>query len=60
MLGLLVILGWHSHSIILVKIHPSFISMMYNTALVFLLAGLGMLALIFRRQVIAPAFVDAS
>lgn len=49
-LGLLVILGWHSHSISLVKIHPSFIPMAYNTALAFFLAGLGILAEVFRKS----------
>lgn len=51
MLGLLVIIGWHSHSISLVQIHPSLSPMTYNTALAFLLAGLGFLAAIFRLPV---------
>ena len=50
-LGLLVIIGWHSHSISLVQIHPSLAPMTYNTALAFLLAGLGFLATTFRLPV---------
>src|SRR5437588_1787224 len=38
-LGLLVMIGWHSHTPTLIQVHPSFAAMVYNTALGFLLCG---------------------
>jgi len=44
MLGTLVLIGWYTHSVLLIQIHPSFVPMQYNTALGFLLSGLGFFA----------------
>lgn len=44
MLGTLVLIGWYTHSVLLIQIHPSFVPMQYNTALGFLLGGLGFFA----------------
>src|SRR5687768_6541078 len=49
-LGLLVLYGWHSHHINLIQILPNFYSMAYNTALSFLLCGLGLLFYAFGRR----------
>ena len=43
-LGLLVIVGWHTHIAMLVQVHPTFVPMLYNTALGFVLCGAGILA----------------
>lgn len=43
LLGLLVITGWYTHTSSLVQITPSIVPMQFNTALAFLLCGLGML-----------------
>ncbi len=43
-IALLVIVGWHINSPVLIQIHPSFVPMQYNTAVCFLLCGLGGLA----------------
>lgn len=45
LLGTLVIFGWHTGNYALVQLHPTFVPMQYNTALGFLAAGLGVLAL---------------
>ncbi len=44
-LGILVAVGWHTHQIALVQIHPSFVPMQYNTALSFILGGCGLMLL---------------
>ena len=44
-LGALVILGWYTNNTLLVQIHPSFVPMQFNTALGFLLCGIGLLAI---------------
>ena len=44
-LGMVVLLGWHTHNKALIQINPSFVPMQYNTALGFLLAGLGVMAI---------------
>lgn len=44
-LGLLVIFGWHFHNTVLIQILPSFVPMQFNTALCFLMSGIGVLAL---------------
>lgn len=46
-LGLAVIIGWHTHNLTLVKIHPSLAAMQYNTALAFVISGTGLLATTF-------------
>jgi signal transduction histidine kinase len=45
LLGLLVILGWHTGNHALVQLHPTFVPMQYNTALGFLVSGAGVLLL---------------
>lgn len=49
-LGLAVILGWHSHNLAFIKIYPSPIPMVYNTAAAFLLSGLGLFAAVSERR----------
>lgn len=41
-LGASVILGWYSGATVLIQVHPSFVPMQFNTALGFLLAGIGL------------------
>ena len=43
-LGVLVLIGWYTHSITLIQVHPSFVAMQYNTALGFLICGIGLIA----------------
>jgi len=45
-LGLLVLLGWHTHNVHLLQIIPTFAPMQYNAALGLLLCGSGVLALL--------------
>lgn len=42
-LGLMVMAGWYIHSAALIQVFPLFVPMQYNTALGFVLCGLGML-----------------
>ena len=44
LLGVVVLLGWYTHNPDLIQVNPAFVPMQYNTALGFLLAGLGLLA----------------
>ncbi len=44
-LGCLVITGWHLKNSALVQIHPAFAPMQYNTAIAFILSGIGLIAL---------------
>lgn len=48
-LALIVIFGWHSGNQALVQINPVFAPMQYNTALGFLLCGMGLAALSYRK-----------
>ena len=43
-LGILVLFGWYTHSTTLIQVHPSFVAMQYNTALGFLICGMGLIA----------------
>ena len=43
-LGLIVLVGWHTHTTGLIQIHPALVPMQYNTATGFLLSGLMLLA----------------
>ena len=45
MLGIVVVLGWHWHSMFIVQISPEWIPMQYNTAICFVLAGISLIAL---------------
>ncbi|PCI80779.1 MAG: hypothetical protein COB20_02680 [SAR86 cluster bacterium] len=52
-LGIVVLGGWHTQTEFLIQVLPSFVPMQYNTALGFLLAGIGFLALNVGRSSIA-------
>jgi putative nucleotidyltransferase with HDIG domain len=43
-LGGVVLIGWYTHSITLIQILPTFVPMQFNTALGFLLCGIGLLS----------------
>jgi PAS domain S-box-containing protein len=45
LLGVLVLIGWYTHSLTLIQVHPSFVAMQYNTALGFLICGTGLIAI---------------
>jgi len=49
LLGLVVLTGWYTHNLNLIQVNPAFVPMQYNTALGFVLSGLGLLALAFTR-----------
>ncbi|OQK17383.1 hypothetical protein AU255_05750 [Methyloprofundus sedimenti] len=49
LLGLLVLTGWYTHNLELIQVNSAFVPMQYNTALSFVLAGLGLLTLAFNR-----------
>lgn len=46
LLGMTVIVGWHTKTPLLIQIMPAFVAMMYNTALGFVFSGTAMLALV--------------
>jgi len=46
LLGLTVLIGWHTENVTLIQILPIFVPMQYNTALGFILSGTGLLALV--------------
>ena len=48
-LGLVVLGGWYTDSEFLVQVHPALVPMQYNTALGFLLCGVGLICLYFGR-----------
>ncbi|MCH7567362.1 MAG: GAF domain-containing protein, partial [Nitrospirae bacterium] len=54
-LGLVVLVGWYTHNVTLVQVMPIFVPMQYNTALGFLLCGVGVLSVEFRRLSLAVA-----
>ncbi|MBT4521509.1 MAG: PAS domain S-box protein [Halieaceae bacterium] len=43
-LGALVLFGWYTNALTLIQVHPSFVPMQYNTALGFLVCGIGLLS----------------
>jgi diguanylate cyclase (GGDEF)-like protein/PAS domain S-box-containing protein len=49
LLGILVMLGWHLHLVMLIQVSPEFVPMQFNTALGFLLGGVGILAVLSRN-----------
>jgi diguanylate cyclase (GGDEF)-like protein len=53
LLGLAVVLGWHLHLASVIQVHPAFAPMQYNTALGFLLGGVGLLAAQRKRVALA-------
>jgi hypothetical protein len=42
LLGLSVLTGWYTHNLDLIQVNPAFVPMQYNTALGFVMAGLGL------------------
>jgi PAS domain S-box-containing protein len=53
LLGLTVLVGWYTHNTALLQIHPSFVAMVYNTALAFLLCGTALVAIALGRPRLA-------
>ncbi len=51
-LGAVVIIGWFTQNLALLKILPSFEAMRFNTALGFSLAGAGLVATVFKRKTV--------
>ena len=49
LLGIVVLIGWYSRTPSLIQVLPSFVPMQYNTALGFLLSGLGLLLVRYPR-----------
>ena len=43
LLGVVVLLGWYTHNQTLIQVSPTFVPMQYNTALGFLVCGVGLL-----------------
>ena len=59
-LGILVILGWHIQNVKLIQVFPNFVPMQYNTAIGFLLCGIGLILRVYnllRLSVICGATV---
>ncbi len=52
LLGCVVIIGWHTHIVLLIQVLPSEAPMQYNTALGFVLSGVGVVFLTFNRPLI--------
>ena len=50
LLGLVVIVGWQTNNVTLVQVLPTFVPMQYNTALGFVMCGLGLLLIVFDRN----------
>ncbi len=53
MLGVVVLFGWYTHNITFIQVLPSFVPMQYNTALGFLICGLGGLLISFKYKRLA-------
>lgn len=49
-MGAVVIFGWYTKNATLLQINPTFAPMQFNAALGFLLSGLGLLSIIFKRR----------
>ena len=52
LLGCTVLIGWYTHIVLLIQVLPSMVPMQYNTALGFMLSGVGVVFLIFNRPLI--------
>ncbi len=48
-LGGVVLFGWYSHNVTLIQVSPHFVPMQYNTALEFLICGIGGLSFKYKR-----------
>ena len=55
LLGVVVIIGWQTNNVTLVQVLPTFVPMQYNTALGFVLCGLGLLFIVFEKPRAAVA-----
>lgn len=56
-LGLVVLVGWYTHNLALLRIAPAFVAMSYNAALGFCLVGLGLASVLSPKPILARAFV---
>lgn len=52
LLGILVLVGWYTDNVRLIQVLPFFVPMQYNTALGFLLSGIGLLAALKNKKII--------
>ncbi len=55
LLGIVVLVGWYTHTAPLIQVLPTFVPMQYNTALGFLLGGVCVLLLLFKQNRVASA-----
>jgi diguanylate cyclase (GGDEF)-like protein/PAS domain S-box-containing protein len=55
LLGLSVMVGWHTHNTLLIQIDPHYVPMQYNTAVAFMLSGLSMMMITFGALRLASA-----
>ena len=46
-LGVIVLIGWYTHTIALIQILPTFVPMQYNTAMGFMFCGLSVIFIAF-------------
>ena len=53
LLGLLVLIGWYSHTVELIQVLPIFVPMQYNTALGFLLGGSAILLIYHKKMALS-------
>ncbi|WP_168204228.1 sensor histidine kinase [Aliikangiella coralliicola] len=55
LLGSIVIIGWYTHELTLIQVLPQFVPMQYNTALGFILCGIGILTVLSHHFFISKA-----
>lgn len=53
LLGAIVLLGWYTHNVSLIQISSAFVPMQYNTALGFMICGIGLLTSHFNKANVA-------
>ena len=53
LLGVAVIFGWHLHLLFIIQVKPFYNAIPYNPALGFALAGIGLLAALYRQKYLA-------
>ena len=56
LLGVAVLVGWYTNTKILIQIVPTFVPMQYNTALCFMVSGLGFLLALYQKRFWAILF----
>jgi hypothetical protein len=49
LLGATVLIGWHTNNLTLLQLHTSFVAMVYNTALGFLICGIAVTFIAFNK-----------